>query len=554
MGCLAGCFDATAPGPVPEDVHGQTETPNVPGIAGLPPIPLVDVTATSGLTCEYSPGNAFTILETVGGGVALADFDMDGWLDILIPGGGTIDTEHGTTAGLPISLHRNCGGFCFTQIPQEYLLPRVPDYSHGCITPDLNNDGFPDIVVTCFGNDVVLINNGDGTFSDILLPPGASDERWTTAAAALDIDDDGDLDLFLARYVNWSVSRDECVNPVSGKRDACPPQKYLPARDVLLRNESLNFADSKCLPRSTPPGRALGVLAGDINSDGFSDLYVANDGGVNHLYTGLPGGLFEERALFAGVSGSEFGALEGSMGVDAGDVNGDGHCDLWVTNFEYEDNSLYLGDDHSLFRHGTISMGLSGPGMIYVGFGTRLIDLDVDGWLDLVVVNGHVYYDGNAAHYQQRPLAWRNDRGRKFVEWSAGDDWFGREHAARGLATGDLDNNGAPDVVIVRQNAPVSVLKNTTTPHSVPLRLIGTTSNRDAIGAVVTIYGHERTVKHWITSGAGYLSQSDNRLLLPASLINDSSTVVVQWPGGRKERFSRIGSEEITLVQGSGAP
>lgn len=519
---------------------------------------LTDVTEQSGINASYLSGHALTILETVGGGVALADLDADHFLDVVLPGGGDIDLENSIVHGSFVRVFRNLGLNQFSEIPRD-AVSRIPsDYSHACLTPDLNNDGFPEIIVTCFGEDLLLVNNGDGTFSPESLDSSQTSAKgWSTAAAALDADEDGDLDLYVARYVDWQVQDDACLNPITGTPDACAPSRYPPANDVLLRNDSLTMTPST-LPEISATGRGLGVLAADYDVDGRIDVYVANDAGPNHLYTSLSDSKFEERALWAGVSGNEFGASEGSMGVDAGDVDGDGLCDLWVTNFEYEDNSLYLGRPGGLFEHGTIAKGLSGPAKPLVGFGTRLVDLDLDGWLDIVIGNGHVYYKGNAAPYLQAPLVYRNDSGRQFHQWSVSDPWFQAGHACRGLASGDLDNSGTSDIVIVQQNAPVRLFSNGSSGRWCRLRLVGTESNRDAIGAVVTVLSStERTphvLRRWVTSGAGYLSQSDIRILLPIADSEVDLSVSVLWPGGRGERFDGcIPGQTNTLIQGAGA-
>lgn len=556
----SGCSEAQTPvgtaqksrshSGVSSDAH-QLNSPDGEGI----PLLLTDVTDQSGVDATYKSGRALTILETVGGGVGLIDLDRDGLLDAVFPGGGTVNVEDTRTTGSPVKLFRNLGSLEFKRVRTEMLASNRTDYSHGCITPDLNNDGFPDILITCFGQDEVWLNNGDGSFAMLMRTKGKHrSEFWSTAAAALDADADGDLDLYITRYLDWQISKDDCLNPDSQKPDVCPPLDYPPGRDVLLINDDLALSPAENLPDTARTGRGLGTIAADINSDGSTDIYVANDAGPNHLYLGNTDGRFEECARWAGVSGNEFGANEGSMGVDAADLNGDGICDLWTTNFEYEDNSLYLGSQDQLFEHSTIAMNLAGPAKQYVGFGTRLVDLDLDGWEDILLVNGHVYYGESATGYQQPPLAFRNQAGAAFKSWKTSCTWFQSRHPSRGLATGDLDNNGTTDIVVVQQNARCTLLRNDTNTKWIRIKLTGTTSNRDAIGAFLTINTPDRRIRRWVTSGSGYLSQSDLRITLPAALVQPETLIHVAWPGGRKETFSGlVDGITNTLIQGSGA-
>lgn len=548
---LTGCGDEGAGTSVAPSTS-PTVRESVPPEVQSGPFRFLDITAESAIKTAYSTGRANSILETVGGGVALIDFDQDGQPDAFFSGGGTISLDPESISGCGATLYRNDGGNRFVDVTTAACVDLPSDYSHGCIAPDLNNDGFPDLFVTCFGADRLYVSNGDGTFDEVVLPVSRP-ARWSTASAALDADLDGDLDLFIARYLDWAPASELCQNPRTGETDVCAPSRYPPAVDSLLVNEQLDFSGEGRLPESATDGRGLGVVAGDIDRDGRTDVYVANDVGVNHLYLATGPGLFRETALLSGVASDEFGAAEGSMGADLSDVNGDGFCDIWTTNFEYENNSLYLGQSVSQFDHGSVRMNVAGSGKPYVGFGTNLVDLDLDGWLDLVIANGHVYYGGGVRGYRQKPIVMRNEQGRQFVECTGSSGaYFQNDHPARGMACGDLDNDGDYDLVVVHQNEPARILRNDSrSGPATTIRLVGTRSNRDAVGAVIVAGIGDRETVMWIRSGAGYLSQSDQRILLPVD--GETLEIAVQWPGGTVEEFNGLRAGEYhVLIEGRG--
>jgi hypothetical protein len=301
----------------------------------------------------------------------------------------------------------------------------------------------------------------------------------------------------------------------------------------------------------------LGVVASDLNQDGHIDFYVANDAGANDLYLGTGDGRFSEMGEAAGVALNELGTPEGSMGVDAEDVDGDGRMEVWTTNFELEDNSLYRNLGHGQFQHATAAFGLAGCGRPLVGFGTGFCDFDSDGWPDLYVLNGHVWYRHGVQPFRQPAAVYRNDGGRRFVDVteSAGT-WFQVPHAARGGAVGDLDGDGAPDLAVSSLDEPVVILRNRTLPQNwVRLKLVGVQSPRDPVGARVRVPVFGRVCHKSIRSGAGFLSQSDPRILFALTVDETTIDVSVVWPTGRQEVFAglRTATDHV-IIEGRGMP
>jgi hypothetical protein len=521
-----------------------------------------DVTPRSGIRFTHRNGREagkYYLIESFGGGVALLDFDHDGDIDLFFTGGGTISGEAAPRiAGLPAALYRNEADWRFSDATQP-ALPAAPiDFSQGCAVSDFNVDGFPDLLVCCYGRSRLYCNQGDGSFSEAGSGTSLPAHGWGTAAAFGDFDRDGFPDLLLARYTEWSPETDvPCYNP-EGIRDLCGPTAYAPTICQFFRNTGDGaFEDWSERVGLLGNVRGLGVVAGDFNADGWVDFYVASDESPKQLYLSGPNQRFTESAGAAGVAVSEWGQPEGSMGVDVGDYNGDGHPDLWVTNFENEDNSLYRGVADGLYMHATVSAGLGGVSRANSGFGTALADLDSDGWLDIFVFNGNPIYQIAQSPFKQLPQLFRNLQGSRFENVSQQGGAFFREvHSGRGSAVGDLDGDGSLDLVAVPLNDPVRLQKNRMTPANyVRVELRARFGEIEATGARITADFAGRTLTRFVVRGSGFFSQSDARFILPVAPGADTAEVSVEWPGRAREVFRGLAVRSShRLIEGRGEP
>lgn len=521
-----------------------------------------DVTKLTGVDFAYHSGRQaghFTMVETFGGGVALFDYDVDGDVDLLCVGGGDISSTL-EISGRPPALYRNDGDWVFVDVTHEAGLDQSIDYSHGCAVGDYDRDGFPDLLITCFGK-TTLFHNVDGhRFEDVSRSANAQIEGWSTAACFADVNADGWPDLYVTGYLKWEPDgQRRCSAPKSGLRDVCMPGNFSGAPDRLLINQrNGTFVDKSASSGLRVDGKGLGVVAGDFNLDGWIDFFIANDVIQNHLYLGSSSGQFKEQAVWAGVSGNEFGIPEGSMGVDFSDYDGDGVGDIFVTNYELEDNSLYRGSGKGLFNHRTIPEGLASVCRPYVGFGTGFADFDLDGMLDLFIVNGHVVYRNRQSTYRQPAFVYRQAETGRFQDVSkTAGPWFSVNHGGRGAAIGDLDNDGAPDLVVSCIDEPVSILRNRNKASNwISAKLLGTDHDIDAVGAWVQLAVAGRNQTRFVRGGGSYLSYFDPRLLfaIPDEAVAEVE-LRVHWPGGNEELFSSLKTRKIwTLVEGAGVP
>jgi len=436
-------------------------------------------------------------------------------------------------------------------------------YGMGVAVGDYDNDGYPDLFVTSFGSTTLLHNNGDGTFADVTKQAGVSDSGWSTSAAFFDYDRDGNLDLFVAHYVDFTTAANKLCNDPAGARDYCSPRAYRPVPDRLFRNDGRgHFADvTAAAGIAKAYGAGLGVATGDYNGDGWLDIYVANDGTPNQLWINRRDGTFVDEGPISGAALNQNGNPEGSMGIASGDFDLDGDEDLFVTNIVGETSVLYVNDGHGAFDDARGKSRLAALTAAFTGFGTDWIDYDNDGWPDLFVANGAVNIveaqRGQPSPYRMRNQLFHNLSGRRFEETSAAaGPAFARAEIGRGAAFGDVDNDGDVDIVVTNNNGPVRLLLNQAAPrnHWLQVRLDERPGNRFGIGALVGVErGGRPTSWRRVRTDGSYLSASDTRVHFGLGATPSIDAVVVQWPDGQRERWTGIGGDRlVTLRRGSG--
>ena len=529
-----------------------------------------DVAQAAGLTHRTvfgATGKNTYILETTGTGVAFLDYDNDGVLDLFFANGRTLDAS---ASGAEHShLYRGNGDGTFTDVTGKAGVGRS-GWGQGIAVGDYDNDGFADLYLTFYGRNILFRNNGNGTFTDVTAKAGIGAGGWSTSAAWADYDSDGFLDLFVARYIDF----DPGTAPLPGARVPgvncmyrglpvmCGPRGLKGERDDLYHNNGDGtFTDATQragIDRTS--SRGLGAVWGDYNNDGRPDLLVADDAQPNQLYRNRGDGTFEEVALTAGVAVDEDGRERAGMGVDFADYDNDGWLDVAIGNFYGEPSALYHNQRDGSFAETTLSSGIGPPTVPFLTWGTAFFDYDNDGWKDLVFVNGHVYPEVDAHHldetYAERALLFRNNGNGRFTNTgtAAGDVW-GTRWAARGAAIGDYDNDGDLDIAIASVNGPPVLLQNRAgdAAHWCSLKLVGSQSNRDAIGARVTVRVNGRALMEEVRSGGSYLSQRDLRVHFGLDQQSRVEAVDVAWPSGRKERVGPIEADQfVTIREGSG--
>ena len=511
-----------------------------------------DVTVTAGISWRQFSGESSDrfLIETMGGGVAFLDFDGDGLLDIFLVNGG--ETPHGKSSS-PVrnALYRNLGNGRFEDVTVKAGVDRIPFYGMGAAVADFDNDGFPDLYVTGFPSSALFHNNGDGTFSDVTNQAGVRNAgRWAASAAWFDFDRDGLLDLIVTNYAQFSFA-DEKKCEINAQRAYCAQTSYAGMPLTLFHNDgSGHFTDVSARSGAAKlVGRALGVVAVDVNDDGWTDLFVARDASPNLLLINQKDGTFRDAASEAEVAYDSSGVAKAGMGVDAGDVNADGRPDFVVTNFNDQYHSLLVGTSSFLYQDRTMESGLAGYSKKFVGWGVHYLDFDNDGNLDLLIVNGHI----NEAiedtrldvKYKQPPLLLRNKGIGSYedVRESAGEA-FRKSYSGRGLAIGDWNDDGRIDAVFSGLNGPPVLLRNDSKQGNawIGLELRGTKSNRDAIGSRITVEAGGRKLVRWLTGGSSYLSSHDKRVLVGLGPLPESGRVQVEirWPSGTLQRLSGL--------------
>ena len=523
---------------------------------------LVDVTAASGVRFRHHSGAAGGKLlpETLGSGCAFIDYDADGWQDILLVNGMDWPGRSGQRSTL--CLYRNNRNGTFSDVTRAAGLD-VEMYGMGVAVGDWNNDGFPDLLVTCVGQNRLFRNTGKGTFVDVTRASGLGGRvGFSTSALWVDVDRDGFLDLFVCNYVKWSADHDVFCSLDGKQKSYCTPEAYRGDTCWLFRNRGNGTFEDVTATSGVfdTSSKSLGVAMLDYDQDGWPDLFVANDTQPNKLYRNLRNGTFKDVAVEAGVAFSADGKARAGMGVDAGDFDNSGRPGLAITNFDNEMIGLYRSARTGVYEDQSMRAGIGTPSRNTLGFGCVLADIDLDGTLDLIVANGHIdetvrNIRGNAG-YAQAPHLFLNQGDGTFRDAAsdAGPD-FAQPRVGRGLAYGDFDRDGDVDLLVTTNNGPASLFRNDQLAGNRSLRfhLVGTQSNRDAIGASVQIFHAGSSQSRLVKTGSSYLSQSELPVTFGVGKRDRVDRVVITWPSGRTEEFKNVATgRSYESVEGKG--
>ncbi len=516
----------------------------------------IERTADSGVSFTYRNGEEagnFSILESLGGGVAVLDFDADGHDDLCAAGGGQFAGK--SVLPLPTGLYRGRSNWKFQDVAQLANVTDNAFYSHGIARTDYNLDGFSDFLVTGYGGLQLYLNCGDGTFQ--LQPDtcGLDDRQWSSSAAWGDLNGDGSPDLYAAHYVNWSWDNDPfCKGGPENGREICPPRSYTGLTDVLyFSNGDGTFRNVTSENPLTPEGKGLGVLIGDFDLDSDNDIYVTNDTVSNFLYENTGSGRLTDVSLASGSSLSSLGVPDGSMGIDACDFNADGQPDIWVVNYERETNAMYQNSGRLVFRHVSQRIGLNAVGGAWVGWGTCCQDFDLDGDEDIFVSNGHVIRYPTNAPLNQLPLLLENQQGRRLINAAASagtGSWMDQPHMGRGAASADLDRDGDMDLVVACTNQPLGIVENATPRKAkavLKVRLIGHKSAREPIGASLQLQSTPPQSRY-VKGGGSYGGSQTEYVQLSIADPGNIPPLQIRWPSGIIQTVTSVPAEAINGV------
>ncbi|MGB2589569.1 MAG: CRTAC1 family protein [Candidatus Acidiferrum sp.] len=536
-----------------------SQTPQSQGTAI--PVRFTDVRKEAGITFlqDSTQTDEKYYLETMGTGVGWLDYNQDGLMDLFFVQSAATDA-YKPARPLRSALYRNNGDGTFTDVTDKAGVGGAGHYGQGVAVGDYDNDGYPDLYVTGYGRAILYHNNGDGTFTDVTAKAGVADEgQWSTSAGWFDYDKDGWLDLVVTNYIEWSPKNNLwCGDRRPGYRSYCNPNNYQGEKTKLYHNNhDGTFTDvSESSGVGKPVSKGMGVVLADFNNDGWPDIAIANDTWPNFLFLNKHDGTFQDVSLVSGLAASEDGRYEAGMGIDAADVDGDGWLDVYVTHLDLELNRLYHNNHDGTFDDYTYRSGLGNKAMLFSGVSMKFLDYDNDGWEDIVQLNGAMLDNVSLYHsevsYKEPLLMFRNTGKGQFenVSASLGPD-FARSIAGRGIATADYDNDGDIDIAINNRGDYPELLRNDggNANHWLEILLIGTKSNRDGIGASLKLTSEGFTHVEQSKGGMGYMSASDPRIFFGLGKRTKIDSLEITWPSGQVDKLTSVPIDRIIAVK-----
>jgi hypothetical protein len=529
------------------------------------PVHFTDIREAAGITFvqDSTLTDQKYYLETMGTGVAWIDFDQDGLMDLYFVQSAATDI-YKPASKLRSALYHNNGDGTFTDVTEKANVGGEGHYGQGVAVADFDNDGYPDLYVTGYGRAILYHNNHNGTFTDVTEKAGVADEgQWSTSAGWFDYDKDGWPDLVVTNYLDWNPKNNLwCGDREPGYRSYCNPGNYKGQRTKLYHNNHDGTFTDVSLKSGVglPESKGMGVVLADFNNDGWPDIAIANDTWPNFLFLNNHDGTFKDVSLVSGLAASEDGRYEAGMGIDAADVDGDGLLDVYITHLDLELNRLYHNNGDGTFTDDTFGSGLGNKAMLLSGVAAKFIDYDNDGWPDIVQLNGSMLDNVQLYHSQisyKEPMLMFHNLGKGHFEKtseSLGPD-FMRPVAGRGLATADFDNDGDLDIVTNNSGDSPKLLRNDggNANHWLEVLLIGTKSNRDGLGSSLRLTSGGVVHLEQAKGGTSYMSASDPRIHFGLGKRSTIESLVITWPSGQVDRLARVGIDQcIAIKEGVG--